>query len=87
MNGKAVSECKIWLGGRKNFTSGIAYSSNVSSNDNSLNESMSVNDDGYALFLSPMGMAMLGRRSNEKELLSQQGAAEYFWEILIQRLQ
>jgi TIR domain len=87
MNGKVASECRIWLGGRTGFAGGIAYSSNASSNDNSLNESMSVNEDGYSLFLSPMGMAMLGRRSNQKELLSQQGAAEYFWEILIQRLQ
>lgn len=87
MNGKIASECKIWLGGRTSFTGGIAYSSNVSSNDTSLNESISINDDGYSLFLSPMGMAMLGRMSNQKELLSQQGAAEYFWEILIQRLQ
>jgi TIR domain len=87
MNGKVASECKIWLGGRQGFTGGIVYSSNTSSNDNSYNESMSLKEDGYSLFLSPMGMAMLGRRSSEKELLSQQGAAEYFWEILIQYLQ
>ena len=41
MNGKVASECKIWLGGRKSLTGGIAYSSNASSNDNSLNASMS----------------------------------------------
>ena len=87
MNGKVVSECKIWLGGRQGFTGGIVYSSNTSSNDNSYNESMSLKEDGYSLFLSPMGIAMLGRKSSEKELLSQQGAAEYFWEILIQYLQ
>lgn len=87
MNGKIVSECKIWLGGRTSFTGGIAYSSNASSNDNSFNEAMSINDDGYSLFLNPLCMTMIGRRSNYEESLSQQGAAEYFWQMLIQRLQ
>lgn len=87
MNGKIASECKISLGGRTSFTNGMAYSSSASSNNNGFNELMSVNNDGYSLFLCPMGMAMLGRRSNQKELLSQQGAAEYFWELLIRHLQ
>jgi TIR domain len=86
-NGNVASECKIWLGGRRGIMGGIVYSSNASSNDNSCNESMSAKDDGYALFLTPMGMASIGRRNSENELLSQQGAAEYFWEILIQQLQ
>lgn len=85
-NGKIASECKIWLGGRRGVVGGIVYSSNVSSNDNSFNESASVEDDGYALFLKPMGISFASRGSNGRDLLSQQGTAEYFWEMLIQPL-
>lgn len=86
-NDRITSQCKIWLGGRGGFVNGIAYSSNASSYDNSFNESMSVEGDGYMLFLKPIGMALYGQGRGEKELLSQQGAAEYFWGILIQHLQ
>ncbi|RUQ28518.1 MAG: toll/interleukin-1 receptor domain-containing protein [Candidatus Competibacteraceae bacterium] len=86
-NDKVASECKIWLGGRRSFSNGIAYSTNTSSNDNSLNESMSVENDGYDLFLKPMGMSFIRQGENGRGLLSQQGAAEYFWEILINPLQ
>lgn len=86
-SGKVATQCKIWLGERRSFGGTIAYSYNASGHDNSLNESMSIVDDGYALFLQPMGMAMLGRGGNDKKMLSPQGAAEYFWEMFIQRLQ
>jgi len=86
-NDKIASQCKIWIGGRGGFINGIAYSSSISTNDNSFNESMSVEEDGFMLFLKPIGMAFFGQRRGENELLSQQGAAEYFWEILIQPLQ
>lgn len=85
-NDKVASQCKIWLGGN-HFSGKIYYSQSASSNDNSYNESMSVEEDGYMLLLKPMGIAFYGQRSGEKEFLSQQGAAEYFWEILIQPLQ
>ncbi len=86
-NDKVASQCRIWLAGRRGFVNGIAYSSNASSGDNSFNESMSVEEDGYMLFLKPMGMTFYGQRGGENELLSQQGAAEYFWDILIRTLQ
>lgn len=86
-NDKVASQCKIWIGGRGGFINGIAYSSSISTNDSSFNESMSVEEDGYMLFLKPMGMAFFGQRKGENELLSKQGAAEYFWEILIEPLQ
>ncbi len=78
----------IYLGGSHNFlTNSIAYSCNASGSSNSLNESMSVVDDGYALFLQPLGISFHGSGQNFKKLLSQQGAAEYFWEILLRALQ
>lgn len=85
-SGKIAAECRIWLGGRRSGRE-IAYSHTASGNDNSMNESMSVVSDGYALFLQPLGRAMLGRSGNDKKMLSPQGAAEYFWEMFIQRLQ
>jgi hypothetical protein len=86
-HGKTVSECKVWLGDRSGFSGGIAYASSSSTNDNSWNESASVEDDGYSLFLKPMGMSSMWHGDHGRELLSQQGAAEYFWEMLIRPLQ
>lgn len=81
-NGHSVSECCV----RQDNTLGssIVYSS-VAGSDNSFNESLSVDDDGHALQLRPMGMAMMGQVG--RELLSQHGAAEYFWSILVGPLQ
>lgn len=82
-NGQSVSECCV----RQDNTllgSGLVYSS-VAASDNSFNESLSVDDDGHALLLRPMGMATMGRRS--QDLLSQHGAAEYLWSILMYPLQ
>lgn len=89
LKGKIVTQCRIWLGGqsRHSFGGSIAYSSNASGYDNSFNESMSIIDDGYALFLQPLGMQIFGSGQNAKKLLSQQGSAEYFWDILIRPLQ
>jgi hypothetical protein len=89
ISGKALTECRLSLGGFtfSSMRNGILYSSNASSNDNSFNESMSIVDDGYTLFLQPLGMSMLGSRQEAKTLLTQQGAAEYFWNMLINRLQ
>jgi hypothetical protein len=85
-NGDAVSQCKIWLGGLSSLSGGIAYSSNISSSDNSLNESLSVETDGHILFLKAMGISFMGRSQDDAQL-SQEGAAEYFWELFIRQLQ
>lgn len=86
-SGKAVTECRISLS-RHTFSSArntILYSSNASIS-NSFNESMAIVDDGYALFLQP-SMLVLRRGQDTKQFLTQQGAAEYFWDMLIKRLQ
>jgi hypothetical protein len=51
---------------------------------NSYNESMSVSDNGYTLFLEPVGMAHFGQ-DRYKEL-TPEGAAEYYWSLFIERL-
>lgn len=82
--GERGAQCTIWYG-RGNFGSSIAYSNSGELHENSFNESLSVIDDGYTLQLKPLGMSMLeGRR---EESFSQQGAAEFYWNMLIHPLQ
>jgi hypothetical protein len=81
-NGNRVAQCSIWQG--NNFhSSNIAYSQSENAPRNSFNESLSVIDDGYTLQLKPLGMQFI--RSDKP--LSQQGAAEYYWEMLVRPLQ
>ncbi|WP_173580886.1 hypothetical protein [Azonexus fungiphilus] len=81
--GKRQCGCGVWMGGRS-FGGDILFShSGVS--QNSFNESMSIQDDGYSLGFKPLGFAHLGRDS--QKLLNYEGVAEYFWEMLIQPLQ
>ena len=82
-NDRKVSECKIFLGG---FSGGITFSFDASSDGNSFNESMTVQEDGYSLTFSAMGMGSLMQRGSANGL-TQQGAAEYYWSMLIERLQ
>lgn len=81
-DGNSLSQCKIWMGG--SFGE-ISYSSSISSSDNSMNDSLSVETDGHVMYFRPFGMAFTGR--NESEQLTYEGAAEYFWEQLIRPLQ
>ena len=78
------SRCGIWIGGLMG-PDGLYFSFDGVGQRNSFNESMSVGDDGYTLNLKPMGMALFGARSDEK--LTHEGAAEYFWQMFVERLQ
>jgi len=82
--GERGAQCTIWYG-RGNFGSSIAYSNSGELHENSFNESLSVIDDGFTLQLKPLGMSMLGGR--REEFFSQQGAAEFYWNMLIHPLQ
>jgi hypothetical protein len=84
-SGKELTRCKIWLGDRRGFVGGIGYSTDLNRGDNSYNESLSVENDGYTLFLKPMGMAFRQRPQDSK--LTPAGAAEYLWALFIERLQ
>jgi hypothetical protein len=44
-----------------------------------------VDDDGYVLFLKPLGIGYSG--SSEKRKMAFEGAAEYLWAMLIRPLQ
>lgn len=81
-NGKAVSRCKIALGSM--FGRGISFSYNDQAADGSMNESLSVEMNDDRLCLKALGIA--SRRLDER-LLTPEGAAEYYWSLLIEPLQ
>lgn len=84
VNGEEQSRCGIWQGNGSSMMDGFLFSYSGIGHGNSYNESMSVNDNGYTLFLSPMGMAHFGQ-DRDKEL-THEGAAEYYWSLFIERL-
>lgn len=84
-DGAKASECTIWTGGDNSFIGGIAYYGGITTTRNQFNESLSVETDGYSLHLRPMGMSQYGM--GEHKELSQEGAAEFYWSLLIERLQ
>ncbi|QDT44775.1 hypothetical protein Pan241w_48910 [Gimesia alba] len=84
-NGTSISECQISLGAFfKNQQ--IYYSNDASRGGNSYNEALSVDDDGYMLFLSS-GFGFGSTNSKDSSKLTQQGAAEYYWSMLLDPLQ
>jgi hypothetical protein len=83
LQGKAVSRCKVVLGGM--FGKEISYSFSDQPTDGSINESLRVDGDDQNLFLKPLGMAQHG--SGQSRKLTFEGAAEYYWSLFIQALQ
>lgn len=86
LHGEKKAECLIFYG-NSNFSNGISYSHNVNNSSNSLNESLSVEHDGYTLSLKPIGISMIGMRGGRQGNLTLEGAAEYYWSMLIEPLQ
>ncbi len=83
-NGQAASRCQIFLGGLGGTMDSILYSMNDTPFDSSFNESVSVEEGEQMLGLQPLGMS---RPSTERQVLTQEGAAEFYWTILIEPLQ
>ena len=82
-SGATRAQCTICLGGP--FGRGISYSNNVGGMGNSYNEMLSVEHDDQHLYLKATGMWMMGGERDAQ--LSAEGAAEYFWSMLIEPLQ
>jgi len=82
-HGQAVSRCTIFMGG---FASGgIAYLAWETTESNSNIECLTVDADGQSLFMRGMGMAITQRGDSSR--LTQEGASEFYWSLLIERLQ
>jgi len=84
-DGSRASECTIWSGCGHSFIGGIAYYGGITTSRNQYNELLSVENDHYALHLKPIGMSYYGMMKNKE--LSQEGAAELLWGLLIKHLQ
>jgi hypothetical protein len=82
-SGKKASQCTVFMGGA--FVGGIAYLAGESMESNSYGESLTVEADDQQLYLRSMGMAHFGGGRDAK--LSEEGAAEFYWSMLIGRLQ
>ncbi|NTD88374.1 toll/interleukin-1 receptor domain-containing protein [Agrobacterium tumefaciens] len=83
-DGKDVARGTVYIGGNT-WGRGICYVEGETTASNSMNETLSVEADDQALFLQSMGMATFGGQRDQK--LSQEGAAELLWSILVKRLQ
>ena len=83
VNGHEQSRCGIWLGGLSR-TDSLLFSYDGVGTGNSYNESMSAGDNGYTLFLEPMGVAHFGQ--DRDKILTHEGPAEYYWSLFIERL-
>lgn len=81
-NGEEITSGTIWLGADSGLGRGINYCHGVQSGSNTYNETLSVDDDGYAQFLK--GFSFSGSGNNS---LSQNGAAEHLWRQVIDGLQ
>lgn len=86
LNGELRGRCKIWIGGLSILNDSLNYAEgrfNIET-DNSYNESLCVEDDGFEMFLKPLMGSIYG---NSQDRLTPQQAAEYLWERLTQPLQ
>lgn len=82
VGGEERARCGIWLGGTHG-ANGLYFSFN-GVGYGGYNESLSVSDDGYTLFLKPLGMAHFSQQADSA--LTMEGAAGYFWTLFVERL-
>lgn len=83
--GKKIAECSVRLDGLGSRGSGIAFSYDASANRGSFNEMLSVQADDQAMYLKSLGMSWGGGERDKH--LSEEGAAEFLWDLFIQHAQ
>ena len=82
-NGQRVCHCGIWRSGRDMAFGDICYSqSGISTN--SCNDAVTLEGDGTMLGFRPMMGGIYGHERDS--LLSDEGMAEYFWDLFIRPL-
>lgn len=82
-NGKKIAECSVRLDSLGRST-GVAFSYNLSASPGSYNEMLTPEASEQSLHFKMMGMAWGGSRDKH---LSQEGAAEFLWELFIKQAQ
>lgn len=81
-NGSRIGGCRVRLGGMFK-TEGISFSNHEETGENSLNEMLSVEADKHSLHMKPS----FGRfDGSDGKRLSQEGAAEYLWSLLMDQI-
>lgn len=86
-NGETVSKCAIRHGGASAFGNGITYSQDDRSRGSSCNEILSIEVTEQSLSLKAMGMSSMLHGSDRKSGFSSEGAAEFYWDMLMAPLQ
>jgi len=77
-DGQKRAWCRILVGPQA-LTNGISYSGTESG----INETVTVQADDERMFLKPLGLAMRGGGEGH---LTPEGAAEFYWELFMERL-
>lgn len=86
--GKEASSCSIMRSeGGMAGKLGIMYQRGTAASLNTMEGSLSVADDGQTLGFEPGSFSMMRHGERNEGLLSQQGAADHFWDRFIQPLQ
>lgn len=85
-NGTRTAECTIWTRDGSSFPGDIMYCNGVTTSRNQYNESLSIESSGCSLGLKPFGMSYSSLSGNVGPL-TQEGAAEHYWSMLISPLQ
>lgn len=83
-DGKDVARATYFTGS-DHFGGGITYVQGETSGSNSMNDSLLVKSDDQTMFFQASGIRTFGAERERK--LSQEGAAEYLWGLLIAPLQ
>lgn len=81
-DGQDVARATVYLGG---MLGGINYLQGETTSSNSSNESLSIDANDQMLFLTSTGMSSFGKEREKK--LTQEGAAELLWGLVIDPLQ
>lgn len=84
-NGKDIARGTVYLSNDDGFGRGICYVRGETTASNSMNESLNIETDDQTIHLKSSGLASIGQNRDRK--LTQEGAAELLWDILIQPLQ
>jgi hypothetical protein len=84
-NGKKVAECSVRMEGLSGRNNGIAFSHDSSASLGYFNEMLNVEAGQQSLLLKALGMGFHGDERHKQ--LSQEGAAEYLWEMFISTAQ
>ena len=93
VEGELKAQCKIWIGGLGGSENSISFFEGTRgldiNNDNSLNDSATVNDDGSEIFFNILGSAfgyLEGLENINLKQASAKDVAKYYWARLVNYL-